>query len=110
MRSYPPADLQLRGVDVAGTFSNIEEVVGLEARVALYPGRPVRVADVGPPAVIERNQVIQLTYLRGGLAIRTEGRALGRGGEGDRVKVMNLASRNTVLGLVQSDGSVSVSD
>ena len=105
-----PADLKLRNVDIAGSFTAIAEVAGLEAKVALYPGRPVWPADVGPPAIVERNQVIVLTYAQGGLAIRTEGRAMGRGGVGDRIKVMNLASRSTVIGQVQPDGSVSVSD
>lgn len=103
-------DLQLRGVDVTGGFTAIEAVAGLEAKVALYPGRPVRRADVGPPAIVERNQVIVLTYNRGGLIIRTEGRALDRGSAGDRVKAMNLSSRSTVAGRVQPDGSISVSD
>ncbi|MDQ2090560.1 flagellar basal body P-ring formation chaperone FlgA [Marimonas arenosa] len=105
-----PGDLQLRAVDVAGGFTAVDEVAGLEAKVALYPGRPVRPVDVGPPAVIERNQVVPLTYARGGLSIRTEGRALDRAAVGDRVKVMNLASRNTVMGRVQTDGSISVSE
>ena len=105
-----PLDLQLRGTDIAGAFTDIEQVAGLEARVALYPGRPVRLTDVGPPAVIERNQVVPLIYASGGLMIRTEGRALDRAGVGDWVKVMNLASRSTVMGKVQPDGSISVSD
>ena len=105
-----PEDLKLRAVEMAGGFASIDEVAGLEARVALYPGRPVRPGDVGPPAIVERNQVVTLTYLSGGLAIRTEGRVLDRAGAGDRVKVMNLASRATVMGRVRPDGSVSVSD
>jgi len=105
-----PGDLRLRAADVAGSFTAIEEVAGLEARVALYPGRPVRPGDVGPPAIVERNQMIVLTYARGGLMIRTEGRALDRAGVGDPVKVMNPSSRTTVMGRVQPDGSISVSE
>lgn len=104
------ADLQLRGADVAGSFTAIEDVAGLEARVALYAGRPVRPGDVGLPAIVERNQIVTLVYIRNRLTIRTEGRALGRGGAGDHVKAMNLASRNTVIGQVQPDGSISVSN
>lgn len=103
-------DLQLRIAEIAGSFTAIDQVAGLEARVALYPGRPVRPADVGPPALVERNQVVPLTYLRAGLSIRAEGRALDRAGVGAWVKVMNLDSRATVMGRVQPDGSISVSD
>ncbi|MEZ5715412.1 MAG: flagellar basal body P-ring formation chaperone FlgA [Paracoccaceae bacterium] len=105
-----PEDVQLRGVEIAGSFTAIDQVAGLEARVALYPGRPVRPVDVGPPALIERNQVVPLIYARGGLSIRAEGRALDRAAVGAWVKVMNLDSRATVMGRVQPDGSISVSD
>ena len=88
----------------------IEEVAGLEARVALYPGRPVRAGDVGPPAVVERNQLVALVFDRGGLIIRTEGRVLDRAGVGDLVKVMNLTSRATLFGRVLADGTISVSE
>ena len=70
--------------------------------------RPVRPGDVGPPAIVERNQVVPLTYLNGGLAIRTEGRVLDRAAAGEAVRVMNLASRTTVTGVVRADGSVEV--
>ena len=52
--------------------------------MAIYAGRPVRPGDLGPPALVERNQLVPLVYQPGGLAISTEGRALGRGGGGRR--------------------------
>ena len=103
-------DLKLRNVEVAGAATEIKSIVGLEARVALYAGRPVRMGDVGPPAVVDRNQLIMLVYDRSGLVIRTEGRALNRAGVGDLVKVMNLASRASLIGRVQANGEISVSD
>ena len=39
----------------------------------------------------------------------TEGRALARAGAGDYVRVMNLASRATVMGRVLQDGQIEVS-
>lgn len=103
-----PADLTTIPGDVPGAIADPALIVGQETRVALYAGRPVMPGDVGPPAVVERNQIVPLIYDAGGLNIRTEGRALGRGGVGDRLKVMNLASRNTVTGSVRADGAVEV--
>lgn len=102
-------DLRLHPADVGGAFSDISEVVGQEARVALYPNRPVRPGDVGPPAVVERNQIVPLVFNSGGLRIETAGRVLDRAGVGDLVKVMNLSSRATVIGEVGEDGSIAVS-
>ncbi|MEM9126779.1 MAG: flagella basal body P-ring formation protein FlgA, partial [Pseudomonadota bacterium] len=42
------------------------------------------------------------------LSITTEGRALGRGAAGDRIRVMNLSSRTTVTGLIRPDGQIEV--
>jgi flagella basal body P-ring formation protein FlgA len=76
--------------------------------VTLYPGRPILENQVGPPALVERNQVVRMVFLRGGLAITAEGRALDRGGFGEAVRVMNLSSRQIVSGAVAADGSIEV--
>ena len=53
-----PEDLALRADDIAGGVSDPGMLLGQEARVALYAGRPIRLSDIGPPAVVERNAVI----------------------------------------------------
>jgi len=101
-------DLVLKQADIAGGFKTTALIIGQEARVVIYPGRPVLQSDIGPPALIERNQIVTLIYDTGGLSIITEGRALGRAGNGDRIRVMNLSSRATVSGSVLADGTVRV--
>ena len=103
-----PADLVSKQIEVAGAAQSHSDLVGMEARVAIYPGRPIRFADVGPPAIVDRNQLVVLFYQEGGLQIRTEGRALGRGAEGDVIRVMNLTSRNTLSGRVNADGTIRI--
>lgn len=102
------ADLTVLQKTIPGTISDPETVVGMEARVVLYPGRPIRLQDIGPPAIIERNQVVTAYYRRGALTIAADARALERAGIGDLVRLMNLASRNTVTGFVDKDGTVVV--
>lgn len=100
--------LAISGADTPGAFTDPYAAEGLETRVTIYAGRPIRHSDLTAPALVERNQIIELVYLRGTLRIATEGRALGRGAEGDRLRVMNLSSRNTLFGIVAPDGSVHV--
>ena len=85
------------------------DVIGMEARVVLYAGRPIRALDIGPPALVERNQVVPLIFLTSAMMIETEGRALARGAVGDRIRIMNLSSRTTVTGRVTAEGTVQVS-
>lgn len=103
-----PEDLTLVSAELPGALSDPAAAVGQEARVAIYAGKPVRAGDLGPPTLVERNQLVTLIFLSGGLAISTEGRALERGSEGDTLRVMNLGSRNTVSGRVGPDGAVYV--
>ncbi|MCB1340498.1 MAG: flagellar basal body P-ring formation protein FlgA [Pseudooceanicola sp.] len=102
------ADLLVKSAEVPGALTHPDEAIGMEARVALYPGRPVHPADIGPPALIDRNALVQMVFRRGALDITAEGRALDRAGVGDLVRVMNLASRSTVTGIVRPDGVVEV--
>ncbi|MGR3659619.1 MAG: flagellar basal body P-ring formation chaperone FlgA [Paracoccaceae bacterium] len=101
-------DVIWKSVDLEGAIADISEIVGQEARIALYPGRPIRRGDVGPPAIINRNDVVVLVFSKGGLRIMVEGRSLGRGAAGELIRVMNIASRTTISGRIQSDGSVEV--
>lgn len=104
------ADLVLVDADIPGALAETGPALGLETRVAIYAGRPVRMADIGPPALVERNAAVTLVYLAGALSIRAEGRALGRAGAGEPVRAMNLASKTTVTGLVAPDGTILVGE
>lgn len=102
------ADIALVAAAIPGALSDPALALGQEARVTIYPGRPLREDDIGPPALIERNTVVPLIFQRGALEISTEGRALDRGGTGDVIRVMNLSSRSIVTGRIDSLGQVQV--
>ena len=103
-----PGDLGVMTATVPGALTPEADVIGLEARITLYPGRPILPDHVGPAALVERNQPVVVIFQSGGLTISADGRALSRGAEGDTVRVMNMASRTTVSGKVQPDGSIVV--
>jgi flagella basal body P-ring formation protein FlgA len=103
-------DLVAVDAAVPGAVASIAEAVGKEAKVTLYPGRPILLAQIGTPALVERNARVRMNYNHGALRIVTDGRALDRAGVGEPVRVMNLASRQTVTGVVAADGSVEVGE
>ena len=104
-----PEDLLVRDVTMAGGISDPAEIIGQEARVALYAGRPIRPGDIGAPSIVERNEIIPLIFSNGGLTITTEGRALDRAGPGEVIRVMNLSSRTTVTAQIDANGAAHVS-
>lgn len=98
------ADLSVTDATVPGGVDDPDMLIGQEARVALYAGRPIRLNDVGPPALVDRNQIMPLIYMTGTLAITTEGRALDRAAAGEWIRVMNVQSHTTVTAQISADG------
>jgi flagella basal body P-ring formation protein FlgA len=101
-------DFTTVAAEIPGAMTDPAQVIGQEARVTMYAGRPILAANLGAAALVDRNQMVSLVFRSSGLTILTEGRALDRGGVGDVIKVMNLASRTTVTGTIAPDGSVMV--
>jgi flagella basal body P-ring formation protein FlgA len=101
-------DVTFAAGELVTGFARLSDVIGQESRVALYAGRPILVGDIGPPAIITRNQIVGLRYYASGINISTEGRALERGAIGDRIRVMNLGSRATIFGQVLNEGTIQV--
>ena len=91
-----------------GAVTDMHRLIGQEAKVALYPGRRIFSRDFGPPALVSRNEIVPLVFHRGGLRIETEARLLERGSAGQRVRVMNLSSRATLIGTLRPDRVVEV--
>lgn len=101
-------DVTTKSAHVKNGFDRALDVIGQEAKTTLYAGRPILFDDVGPPALVTRNQIVLLRFETAGLVITTEGRSLERGGIGDRVRIMNMDSRATLFGQIRADGSVHV--
>lgn len=101
-------DLRLAPGHGDAARAGIAGLVGLETRRAIYSGRPVVAADLGPPTLVRRNSVVVMLYNSKGLGIRTEGRALDSGGAGEIVRVLNRDSRQSVLATVVGVNRVEV--
>lgn len=103
-----PEHLQYAAIDPKGALTDPADIIGKEARVALYPDRRIFARDLAPAALIDRNQVVSLVFVKGGLRIEMEGRALERGAVGAAIRVLNPASRMTVTGRILENGKVEV--
>lgn len=96
----------------AGATGPVEAsgLVGLQTRITIYEGRPVKANLLRQPILVNRNQIVRIVYQRGALRIVTEGRSLDQGSAGDLIRVMNLDSRNTVTALIEADGSLRITN
>ncbi len=80
--------------------------IGLEAVRNIYRGQPITEGDVRAPTIVARNAVVRMEFTKGPMTIATEGRALDQGGMGDRIRVMNLASKRVVSAVVVGASTV----
>ncbi|MDO5371069.1 flagellar basal body P-ring formation chaperone FlgA [Paracoccus sp. (in: a-proteobacteria)] len=87
---------------------NAPEAVGKQLRTAVYEGRAISAGQLTAPTLVSRNQLVTLAYESAALRIEIEGRALGAGGEGDVIRVMNLSSRATLMARINADGTLTV--
>lgn len=102
------ADLKIAPGVTPGAVSSAADALGKETRVVLYAGRPILMDQIGLPALVERNALVSLVYATPVMRISTEGRALGRAGLGEAIRVLNISSRNTVTAVVTGPGEATV--
>ena len=95
-------------VEVGADAAARDRAVGMQARRQLRAGQALRVADLGKPDLVQRDQNVTLIYESVGLYLTVRGKALENGTEGDAVNVMNLQSKRTVSGVVTGRGQVSI--
>lgn len=80
--------------------------VGKEAARAIYRGQKISSQDLRAPTLVARNAIVSMEFNKGPLSISTEGRALDQGGEGQRIRVMNLTSRRVVSAIIVNANTV----
>ncbi|MFS8180976.1 flagellar basal body P-ring formation chaperone FlgA [Pseudovibrio denitrificans] len=86
--------------------SRMQDVVGLEARRTLFPGKPIPKNAVQDPVVVKRGSSVLLVFKEEGLEIRAIVEAQESGAIGANIRARNPDTGLSVLGKVQEDGSL----
>lgn len=86
----------------------VDKLVGLQARRALAPGRPIQEHAVGRPIVAKRGETVNIVLREGAIAISAPGRLLEDGAMGELVRVMNGISNRTVQAYVVNAETVEI--
>ena len=85
-----------------------ESLVGMQVKRVLSQGRPIMSQSVTPPVVIERGERVDITYDKNGMSLTAPGKSLADVSLGKEVKVVNLVSNKTVVGVAQNNGIVEI--
>ncbi len=97
-------DLQMvrvRAGLVRGEVARVaEQAVGLAPRRQMTPGQPMLLAELGHLAAIQKGAQVAMVLETAGLTLLAQGISLEPGGIGDRIQVLNPASRAVVEAVV----------
>lgn len=85
-----------------------EQVIGLSARRALRAGAAVGARDLASPQVIARNDMVEVSFLSGGVRLSVTGRATRNASVGEPVSIMNTTSNRTIDAVATGPGKAVV--
>ena len=108
-----PEDVQLvaRPIGLGNpACRELAAVVGQEAKRVMKPDEIVQSADLTPQALVHRNKLVTVWSRRGGVLIKTIGRAMDDGVYGERILVRNEVSHDPFFGVVSGPDTVELDD
>ena len=93
-----------------GIVESADELVGKVARRTLLPDQPIQTIAIENPRLVTLGSRTKIVFSENGIVITGFGIAQQAGSLGDIIQVRNLDSGMMVVGRVQKDGSVLVSE
>lgn len=95
-------------LDLQGPEDEVSRMLGQVARRPLRRGRPVRPYDLERATAVVRQQSVTVLFQRGPLTLRTEGRALRGGIQGEWIDIALKGRRRALSAKIVSPGVVEV--
>lgn len=90
----------------AGTVKDMTELQGVVAARALRAGIPLQRTQLKVDHAVKRNAAVRFVFKRGGIELAGNGTSLDDGGVGETVRVMNPATRSTLVAVVTGKDQV----
>lgn len=89
-----------------GAVTAIADLDGMQARRSLRAGAPLRESDVRKPVLVAKGSTVTMVFQAPGITLTGMGRAMGEGGLGDVVVVLNPSSYRQMSATVTGPGTV----
>jgi flagella basal body P-ring formation protein FlgA len=90
------------------TITDPEQAIGLAPRASAAPDRPLRTAELMKPEIVQRGELVTITYQVPGVTLSVRGKATEGGALGDSIDVVNVQSNRTLRGTIAGRGEVAV--
>lgn len=93
---------------VQGMVVDEEELIGMTARRLLVAGRVIKSTEIEAPQIVSRGELVTLSLNHGLMNLATKVKALQSGAKGDLIRVVNIASNQTLQAIITGENAVSV--
>jgi flagellar basal body P-ring formation protein FlgA len=87
---------------------DVAEVVGQTPRRTIVAGQAVQAGDLGAPIVVTKGAPVELVLQTATMSLTAQGVAMGAGGRGDVIQVLNPTSRAILAARVTGPGQVAI--
>jgi flagella basal body P-ring formation protein FlgA len=91
-----------------GSATNVAEIVGMQTKKYISPGKMFKLADIVLPHVIKNGDPVNIVYSSGSIGLKTLGMSMSNGAVGDTIKVKNTSSGAIILGQIINKNTVKV--
>jgi len=99
----------LTPVDVSGlisTFSNINDVIGMEATRNIKSEEPLLLNKLKWPNIIKRGDIVKIIFKFDGGIVESYGKAINSGRMNDRILVQNTSTKKVVQGNIINSSEI----
>ena len=90
------------------TVQSPAQAIGQQTTRALPAGVPISTLHLRTPPLVNRGNAVDFIFARGGVQLQGSGQALEDGVAGQQIRLLNTATRTTLVGVVQPNGQVLV--
>lgn len=90
----------------ASTVMTSDALIGQQLVRPLGAGMPINRLHVRVAPAVSRNQAVTLVYRRGGVELTGRATAMEDGQTGQSIRIVNPATRSTLIGTVAANGTV----
>lgn len=107
---FSSADTMVKKMDISrlpqGFYEKTEQLTGLVLKRSILRGQQLNPGILAKARLVQRGQTITILAKTGTIAIRTKGKAMMDGREGELIKVKNTSTNKELRGIVVAKGVV----
>lgn len=90
------------------TITDVDHIIGMAAKRAIAPGKPVTEGDVRRPLLVNRGETVTMLLTTPSMELSAKGRALQAGSKGDIIRITNLQTNTVIDAVVTGPGRARV--